>query len=128
MARRVSLSRQALRKRAAEERAQNKDVLVTGTIRTHVPCKWRFVDLETGDVWGMEPDGSLTRRTDIEVRIKRIPIVPYEERRAAISEGNRRTREAAQQHEPFKYAGGWLVKNIVTREFFDANGVRVGGP
>jgi len=30
------------------------------TIRTHVPDKWRFVDLETGDVWKWVPtdDGS----------------------------------------------------------------------
>lgn len=39
MPRTLSLARRVLRKRAAEERAKNQDVIVTGTIRTHVPCK-----------------------------------------------------------------------------------------
>ncbi len=26
------------------------------TIKTHVPEKWRFVDLETGDIWQWIPD------------------------------------------------------------------------
>jgi hypothetical protein len=29
---------------------EHEDV-ITITIRTHCPDKWRFVDLETGDVW-----------------------------------------------------------------------------
>jgi hypothetical protein len=45
-------------------------VLSTGpvelTIRTRVPSKWRFVDLETGDVWKANPDrpGAFTRADD----------------------------------------------------------------
>lgn len=31
------------------------------TIRTKVPSKWRFVDLETGDVWKAKPEGGFTR-------------------------------------------------------------------
>lgn len=39
-------------------------------IRTHVPRKWRFVDLETGDVWmynSADPYSTFIRATDVEV-------------------------------------------------------------
>lgn len=40
------------------------------TIRTHVPSKWRFVDLETGDVWRYndeDPHSTFISADDIEV-------------------------------------------------------------
>ena len=40
------------------------DELVVGTIRTHLPGKWRFCDLETGEAWGLADDGHFTRATD----------------------------------------------------------------
>jgi hypothetical protein len=33
-----------------KQRAEDRD-LVSISVITRVPCKWRFVDLETGDVW-----------------------------------------------------------------------------
>lgn len=37
------------------------DDLVELVIRTHVPSKWRIVDLETGDVWRSDPKSKFTR-------------------------------------------------------------------
>lgn len=34
-----------------DERERNSDSPVEMTIRSRVPSKWRFVDLETGDIW-----------------------------------------------------------------------------
>lgn len=39
------------------ERYGNRDELTAATIRTRVPSKWRFVDLETGDVWKLDDEG-----------------------------------------------------------------------
>lgn len=44
---------------------KHEDDLSEITINTHVPSKWRFVDLETGDVWEFDKDkprGSQFRR------------------------------------------------------------------
>lgn len=45
------------RKRFQKEREVNRDKLVTISINTHVPSKWRFTDLETGEIWRWEGAG-----------------------------------------------------------------------
>lgn len=46
-----------------EERKRNahKGRVVELKIQTYVPCKWRFIDLETGEAWMGDHDGSLKR-------------------------------------------------------------------
>lgn len=52
------------------ERERNPDPIDI-SIHTRVPSKWRWVDLETGDVWKYE-DGRFTRATDLGLDIPRI--------------------------------------------------------
>lgn len=40
-----------------KEREANAERLVTFSINTRVPSKWRLLDLETGDIWRWE-DGT----------------------------------------------------------------------
>lgn len=39
------------------ERETNRASLVTISINTRVPSKWRFTDLETGETWRWENNG-----------------------------------------------------------------------
>lgn len=51
------------------ERNNNRDRLIQLTITTHVPSKWRMVDLETGDIWKHDGERIWTRATDIEIKV-----------------------------------------------------------
>lgn len=44
---------------------EEREDLVTAKVNTHVPSKWRFVDLETGEVWMPTATGRLVRKQDI---------------------------------------------------------------
>ena len=48
-------NRERYRRERDDHRATGA-ALVRIVIETRVPSKWRFVDLETGDVWKWEPD------------------------------------------------------------------------
>lgn len=37
-----------------KEREANRNRLITFSVNTHVPSKWRLLDLETGDIWRWE--------------------------------------------------------------------------
>jgi hypothetical protein len=52
------------------ERESNAESLTELVIRTRVPSKWRFLDLETGDIWQANPSGDtmFVRADDIEVK------------------------------------------------------------
>jgi hypothetical protein len=41
---------QEIKEQIEKERKSNMPCVVM-TISSHVPSKWRFVDLETGDIW-----------------------------------------------------------------------------
>lgn len=44
-----------------KERESNSEIVVI-SINTRVPSKWRFVDLETGDIWKW--DGATFKRSE----------------------------------------------------------------
>jgi hypothetical protein len=58
----------------------------------------------------------------IRVEIAGVTVRLFGERRDAINEANARTRLRDQQHHEMKIQLGYLVKNVVTGEFFDATG------
>ena len=51
-----------------KEREANREIVVI-SINTRVPSKWRFVDLETGDVWKW--NGTTFKRSEGEISIKK---------------------------------------------------------
>jgi hypothetical protein len=54
-----------------EERERNRLTgnLIELVIRTNVPTKWRFVDMETGDIWRHSKSrATFIRADDIEVK------------------------------------------------------------
>jgi hypothetical protein len=61
------------------ERADNDKQLVTIKIDTRVPSKWRFVDLETNQVWLWDNARGMFRRTnDVQVNDARAELVPMD--------------------------------------------------
>lgn len=50
-------------------------------INTRVPSKWRFVDLETGDIWRRYETGGFKRADDIEIKNLLLTPTPKEQSR-----------------------------------------------
>lgn len=73
------------------------------TINTRVPSKWRFVDLETNEVWYWDPAREMFRRTpgvQMNVRAELVPMDPAEYREWE----NQRAEELGQEP-PFPTGG-----------------------
>lgn len=69
-----------LKEKIAKERESNGS-LVSITIKSHVPSKWRFVDLETGDIWKWD-DNTLKHGGDLDylgyVQVPNLSLIPDE--------------------------------------------------
>jgi hypothetical protein len=58
----------------------------------------------------------------VRVEIAGVTVRLFQERRDAITEANARTRLRDQQHREVKVQLGYLVRNIITNDFFDTVG------